>query len=68
MPMLPRIKPVTILMADDDPDDRLMAKKALKEYRLKNGIRFVEDGQELMDYLRHRGKYADPATAPQPGQ
>ena len=29
--------PVQILMADDDPDDRLMAKKALKEYRLKNG-------------------------------
>ena len=59
--------PVQILMADDDPDDRLMAKKALKEYRLKNGIRFVEDGQELMDYLHHRGKYADPATSPQPG-
>jgi CheY-like chemotaxis protein len=59
--------PVQILMADDDADDRLMAKKALKEYRLKNGIRFVEDGQELMDYLHHRGKYADPATSPQPG-
>ena len=60
-------EPVQILMADDDPDDRLMAHKALKEYRLRNGIRFVEDGEELMDYLRHRGKYADPASSPQPG-
>lgn len=58
---------VEILMADDDPDDRLMAAKALHEYRLHNGIRFVEDGEELMDYLHHRGKYADPATSPIPG-
>ena len=58
---------VQILMADDDPDDRLMAKKALYEYRLKNGIRFVEDGEELMDYLYRRGKYAAPGAAPVPG-
>jgi CheY-like chemotaxis protein len=60
-------KLVEILMADDDADDRLMAAKALMDYRLKNGIRFVEDGEELMDYLHHRGKYADPAVAPTPG-
>jgi CheY-like chemotaxis protein len=58
---------IQILMADDDPDDRLMARKALQEYRLKNGIQFVEDGEELMDYLHRRGKYADPATSPEPG-
>lgn len=58
---------VEILMADDDPDDRLLAYRALKEYRLRNGIRFVEDGEELLDYLRHRGKYAEPAAAPEPG-
>src|SRR5437667_813607 len=60
-------EPVQILMADDDPDDRLLTEKALKEYRLINGIRFVADGEELLDYLRHRGKYADPAAAPVPG-
>lgn len=59
--------PVEILMADDDPDDRLMAAKAMKEYRVKNGLRFVEDGEELLDYLYHRGKYADPASSPTPG-
>lgn len=58
---------VQILMADDDPDDRLLAERALHEYRLKNGIRFVEDGEELMDYLYHRGKYSAPGTAPTPG-
>jgi CheY-like chemotaxis protein len=58
---------VTILMADDDPDDRMMTEKALHEYRLKNGIRFVEDGEELLDYLLHRGKYTDPASSPTPG-
>jgi CheY-like chemotaxis protein len=58
---------VEILMADDDPDDRMMAARALHEYRLKNNIRFVEDGEELLDYLHHRGKYAAPASSPRPG-
>ena len=60
-------EPVLILMADDDADDRLMAHKALTEYRLKNAMNFVEDGEELMDYLRRKGKYADPAASPRPG-
>ena len=60
-------EPVTILMADDDPDDRLMAEKALRESRLTNGLMFVVDGEELMDYLHHRGKYADAAQYPLPG-
>ena len=58
---------VEILMADDDPDDRLLAERALHEYRLKNGIRFVEDGEELMDYLYRRGKYSAPGAAPTHG-
>ncbi len=57
---------ITILMADDDPDDRLLTAKALNEYRLVNGVRFVENGAELMDYLCHRGQFADPATSPTP--
>jgi CheY-like chemotaxis protein len=58
---------VEILMADDDPDDRLLAKKALDDYRMSNKIRFVEDGEELMDYLRQKGRYSEPDTAPEPG-
>jgi CheY-like chemotaxis protein len=60
-------KRIVILMADDDEDDRMMAKEALEEARLVNAIRFVEDGEELMDYLYHRGNYADAKNAPRPG-
>ena len=60
-------RPITILMADDDADDRMMAKEALEECRLANDLRFVEDGEELMDYLQRRGRYADPASSPRPG-
>lgn len=59
--------PITILMADDDEDDRLMAKEALEEARLANSLCFVEDGEELIDYLQHRGKYADHCKYPLPG-
>jgi CheY-like chemotaxis protein len=60
-------KLVTILMADDDEDDRQMAKEALEESRLRNELRCVENGEELLDYLHQRGAYADPITAPRPG-
>ena len=60
-------KPITILMADDDADDRQMTLEAFGESRLANDLRFVEDGAELMDYLFHRNRYADPKNAPRPG-
>jgi CheY-like chemotaxis protein len=60
-------KPITILMADDDPDDRQLALEAFEEAKLANDLRFVEDGVELLDYLHRRGKYADPASSPRPG-
>jgi len=58
---------VVILIADDDADDRLMTKEALEESRLKNEIRFVVDGEDLMDYLNCRGKYSAEDSAPRPG-
>ena len=58
---------ITILMADDDEDDRLMTKEAFQEARLANELRFVEDGEELLDYLYHRDKFSDPASSPRPG-
>jgi CheY-like chemotaxis protein len=60
-------RPITILMADDDPDDRLLAQEALTESRLKNDFRFVENGEQLLDYLRQQGAYANPEDAPRPG-
>ena len=60
-------KPITILLADDDEDDRLMAREALEASKLANDLRTVEDGEELMDYLCRRGRYAAPPHAPRPG-
>ena len=60
-------KPVTILIADDDPEDQRLTSEALAESALAKNIRVVGDGEELLDYLRHRGKYADAASAPRPG-
>lgn len=59
-------KPITILLADDDADDRLLAREALAESRLANDLRVVEDGEQLMDYLYRRGSYSN-GNAPRPG-
>jgi CheY-like chemotaxis protein len=59
-------KAVTILVAEDDEDDRMLMQDALEENRLANDLHFVCDGEELMDYLLHRGQYSDPKTAPRP--
>jgi CheY-like chemotaxis protein len=59
--------PITILMADDDADDRMMTKDAFEENHLGNDLRFVKDGVELMDYLKRRGQYTDPKMSPRPG-
>jgi CheY-like chemotaxis protein len=53
-------------MADDDEDDRLIVREALDEAKLANDVRFVVDGEDLMDYLRHDGAYTDAGCAPRP--
>jgi len=58
---------ITLLIADDDPDDRMMIQAALEESYLLNSLYFVENGQELMDFLKRRGKYANPQVSPRPG-
>ncbi|GCL38320.1 response regulator receiver protein [Sphaerospermopsis reniformis] len=58
---------VTILMADDDDDDSLLVHDALLESRLPIKLHIVKDGEELMDYLSHRGLYTDVNKAPRPG-
>jgi CheY-like chemotaxis protein len=59
---------ITILLADDDEDDRLLTADALKRSRLINDIRFVVDGEDLMHYLRGDGAYAPGGiSAPRPG-
>lgn len=59
--------PLCILLADDDPDDRMLTERALKKSHLATHLVTVEDGEELMQYLRREGVYADPQLAPRPG-
>ena len=60
-------KMITIVLADDDPDDRQLTGDAFKENRLANSLDCVEDGEELMDYLHRRGKFSNLSNAPLPG-
>src|SRR5436190_14786614 len=60
-------RPIVILLADDDEEDRMLAADALAESPVVNDLRFVEDGDELLDYLYHRGEHADLHKSPKPG-
>jgi CheY-like chemotaxis protein len=60
--------PITILLADDDEDDRMLTQQALEAAHISNAIETVEDGEQLLDYLYQRGRYAgENGTAPRPG-
>ncbi len=56
----------TVLIADDDPDDRMFAGEAFAEARIPVGVRFVEDGVQLVDWVARRGKFDDPERHPAP--
>jgi len=58
---------VIILYAEDDPEDRMLVEDAMEESRLANELHFVEDGEELMDYLHRRGKHTELSNKPLPG-
>ena len=56
-----------ILLADDDPEDQAFARDALVAAKLANELVIVEDGVELLEYLRRDGRYAPPARVARPG-
>ena len=60
-------RPITILMADDDEDDCQLTKETWEESRRANELRFVKDGEELLENLRHHGRYSDLDDSPLPG-
>ena len=60
-------KPIVILIAEDDAEDRMLLHDALEEGRLKNEIHFVENGEDLLDYLHNRGKFSNKDKFPTPG-
>jgi CheY-like chemotaxis protein len=62
-----RESPMTILIADDNEHDCRLASEAVRRAHLRNRVRFVRDGVELLDYLYHRGSFSKPWEAPRPG-
>lgn len=59
-------KSAVILLADDDPDDLEMTRRALAKSNCVAEIFTVRDGEELLDFLHHRGNFAPPARSPTP--
>ncbi len=64
---MPDNRAVRILVAEDDPDDRVLIEDAFEEAQLGNKIDFVENGEELISYLRREGPYAELKKEPMPG-
>lgn len=62
-----RIGPIKLLIADDDADDRMLIEDAFQECRLHNERDYVEDGVELLEYLRAEGKWSHRDKSDLPG-
>lgn len=60
-------EPFVVLMAEDDEHDIIATQRAWKRHNISNPLRVVNDGEECLDFLHRRGKYADPDSAPSPG-
>ncbi len=59
-------KRTVVIIAEDDPDDRLLIRDAIHEASERADIHFVNDGAEMLDYLHHRGRFNLSSSAPLP--
>ncbi|MBU1003730.1 MAG: response regulator [Proteobacteria bacterium] len=57
------VKPIQILMVEDNPDDVLLTREALKDAKVRCSLNVVEDGVQALEYLNKQGEYGD-ATRP----
>ncbi len=64
--MTNQIPSIIILTAEDDPDDQVLVRDAFLESGQENTLLFVQDGNDLLQFLRQRGRYAEPGEAPRP--
>lgn len=64
--MSAKFEPKVILLAEDDADDRMLVTRVLEKELMVRDVRAVWNGEELMDYLKQRGKYADEESSPRP--
>ena len=58
---------IPVLLVEDDEDDIEITRRAFRNGKIANPLHVVRDGEEGLEYLRHTGRYADPAVAPRPG-
>ena len=58
---------VRMVIAEDDEDDRVLLQAALKESKFAHPVEFVENGEELLEYLRQQGRYTHLEGKPHPG-
>jgi two-component system, chemotaxis family, response regulator Rcp1 len=54
-------KTIDILMVEDDPDDARLTQEAFKDFKVRNVMHVVEDGEAAIEYLKRAGAYASAA-------
>ena len=62
----PTKRAVSILLIEDDEEDRWATKRAFEKSRLNNRLFAVDDGKEALDFLHNRGEYEDKIQSPRP--
>ncbi len=58
-----RVRPIEILLVEDNPADVRLTVEGLKEAKVANKLHAIMDGRKALDFLFHRGEYVD---APRP--
>jgi CheY-like chemotaxis protein len=58
------LKPVDVLLVEDDEGDVLMTKEAFEFYKIPNPLHVVRDGEQALQFMHRTGPFAD---APRPG-
>ncbi len=53
------VKPIEILLVEDNPGDVRLTQEALTDGKVRNNMQVVEDGVEAVAFLRREGKYAN---------
>lgn len=56
------LKPIDVLLVEDDPGDVLMTREAFDDYKVRNTLSVVNNGVEAMQFLKKEGEYADAPT------
>ena len=57
--MIGSVKPIEVLLVEDDPGDELMTREAFEDNKIGNRLHVARDGEEALDFIYRRGKHAD---------